>query len=153
MTPDVMLGAMDMFDKLKSWFGKSANVNPPPTQARPVPPPMPPVKEPKKLQKTAKELATEKGEPYIAIVSLDIDPNNMHQGAFELDWNDKFIMNLVRAGYQAKPTDSDAEIVDRWFQNICRHVVLETYEQEEAIRKSGIYVNTRDIGNGRSEVS
>jgi hypothetical protein len=52
-----------------------------------------------------------------------------------------------------KPEDTDAEIVDRWFQNVCRHVVLETYEQEEAMRNSGIYVRTRDVGNGRSEVS
>jgi len=43
--------------------------------------------------------------------------------------------------------------VDRWFQNVCRHVVMETWEQEEAIKKSGIYVQSRDIGNGRSEVS
>ncbi len=39
------------------------------------------------------------------------------------------------------------------FQNICRHVVMETWEQEEAMRKSGIWVKTTDIGGGRSEVS
>jgi len=106
-----------------------------------------------KAKKSAKEIATEKGEPYIAIVSLDVDQNNLHQGAFELDWNDKFISNLVRAGYQMKKDDTDSEIVDRWFQNICRHVVMETWEQEEAIKKSGVYVNTRNIGDGRTEVS
>ena len=81
------------------------------------------------------------------------DPNNLHQGAFELDWNDKFVSNLIRAGYQLKPDDTDADIVDRWFQNVCRHVVMETWEQEEAMRKSGIYVKTTDLGNGRKEVS
>jgi hypothetical protein len=106
-----------------------------------------------RAKKSAKEIATEKGEPYIAIVNLDVDQNNLHQGAFELDWNDKFIFNLVRAGYQMKKDDSDSEIVDRWFQNICRHVVMETWEQEEAIKKSGVYVNTRNMGGGRTEVS
>lgn len=106
-----------------------------------------------RVKKSPKEIATEKGEPYVAIVSLDIDQNNLHQGSFELDWNDKFISNLVRAGYQMKKDDTDAEIVDRWFQNICRHVVMETWEQEEAIKKSGIYVSTRNIGDGRTEVS
>lgn len=138
-----------MFDKIKGWFGKDANVNPPPTQARPEPPPMPP---PKK-KKTDKELATEAGEPYVAIVSMDIDPNNLHQGAFELDWNEIFIARLVKAGYMMKREDTDAEIVDRWFQNVCRHVVMETWEQEQAMRQSGIYVSTRNIGDGRSEVS
>lgn len=142
-----------MFDRLKGWFGKDAKVNAPPTQARPEPPPMPPVKEPKKPVKTEKELATEKGEPYVAVLSMDVDPNNLHQGAFELDWNDIFVARLVKAGYMMKPTDTDAEIVDRWFQNVCRHVVMETWEQEQAIRQSGIYVQSRDIGNGRSEVS
>jgi hypothetical protein len=107
----------------------------------------------KPKKKTEKELATERGEPYVTILSMDIDPNNLHQGAFELDWNDKFVSNLIRAGYQMKPDDTDADIVDRWFQNVCRHVVMETWEQEEAMRKSGIYVKTTDLGGGRSEVS
>lgn len=110
-----------------------------------------PIKRPP--QKTAKELATERGEPYVNIVSMEIDSNNLHQGAFELDWNDKFVSNLIRAGYQMKPDDTDADIVDRWFQNVCRHVVMETWEQEEAMRKSGIYVKTTDLGGGRKEVS
>lgn len=104
-------------------------------------------------KKTDKEIATEQGEPYVAIISMDINPDNLHEGAFELDWNDKFIANLIRAGYQQAPQEPENVIVDRWFQNVCRHVVMETWEQEEAIKKSGIYVQTRDIGNGRSEVS
>lgn len=105
-------------------------------------------------KKTEKELADEKGEPYIAILSMDIDPDNLHQGAFELDWNDKFVANLVRAGYQMKADDTDAEIVDRWFQNVCRHVVMETWEQEQAMNPdSNRVVQTRNIGGGRTEVS
>lgn len=104
--------------------------------------------------KSAKEIATEKGEPYVTMVRMDIDPENLHQGAFELDWNDIFVARLVKAGYMIKREDTDSEIVDRWFQNVCRHVVMETWEQEQAIRTSGAqYVNTRDIGDGRSEVS
>ena len=112
-----------------------------------------PVKE-KPPVKSAKELATEAGEPWVEIVKMDIDPANLHQGAFELDWNDIFVARLVKAGYMMKPNDTDAEIVDRWFQNICRHVVMETWEQEQAMRESGsAYVRSKDIGNGRSEVS
>ena len=116
--------------------------------------PTPEPKEPK-VKKTEKELATERGEPYVAILSMDINPDNLHEGAFELDWNDKFVANLIRAGYQGKSTDTDAEIVDRWFQNVCRNVVLETWEQEQAIHKeyNSRVVKSRDIGDGRSEVS
>ena len=103
--------------------------------------------------KNEKKLATEAGEPYVAVLRMEVDPNNLHQGAFELDWNDIFVARLVKAGYMIKREDTDAEIVDRWFQNVCRHVVMETWEQEQAMRQSGIYVKTTDIGGGRSEVS
>ena len=105
-----------------------------------------------KTKKTEKEIATEKGEPWVAILSMDVDPENLHQGAFELDWNDKFVANLVRAGYQIKPTDTDADIVDRWFNNVCRHVVMETWEQEQAINPNRGF-SSKDLGNGRREVS
>jgi hypothetical protein len=109
---------------------------------------------PKKVAKTEKEIATEKGEPYVNILSMEVDPENMQNGAFELDWNDKFVANLVRAGYQMDPKDSDADIVDRWFTAVCRNVVLETYEQYEAMNpERDRVVKTRDIGDGRSEVS
>jgi hypothetical protein len=150
MTPDAALGVLDMLDNIKKWFG-GHNTNPAPTQTRPEPPPAPPRK--RQPAKTEKELATEAGEPYVAILKMDVDPNNLHQGAFELDWNEIFVARLVKAGYMMKKDDSDSEIVDRWFQNICRHVVMETWEQEEAMRKSGIWVKTTDIGGGRSEVS
>ena len=138
-----------MFDKLKHWFGNSAPARaesiPQPSESRPAPP------KKKEPPKTPKDIATEAGEPYVAIVSMDIDSNNLHQGAFELDWNDIFVARLVKAGYMLKPTDTDADMVDRWFQNVCRHVVMETWEQEQAI-KTG-FIKERNLGDGRSEVS
>lgn len=109
-------------------------------------------KKPQQPVKSAKDLATERGEPYVEIVSMNIDPDNLHEGSFELDWNEKFIANLIRAGYMMKKEDTDAEIVDRWFQNICRHVVMETWEQEQAMNPQR-FTRKRDIGGGRTEVS
>ena len=138
-----------MFDKIKHWFGASAPAMPGPMpQPHESRPSQPKKKEP---VKTPKDIATEAGEPYVAIVSMDIDSNNLHQGAFELDWNDIFVARLVKAGYMLKPTDTDADMVDRWFQNVCRHVVMETWEQEQAI-KTG-FIKERNLGDGRSEVS
>lgn len=106
-------------------------------------------RKPRSPTKTAKELATEKGEPYISIVSIEVDPDNLGNGAFELDWNDKFVANLVRAGYTGK---TDQQIVDQWFQSVCRNVLLENYEQEQAdpdLRQS----NKRKLDTDRSEFS
>jgi hypothetical protein len=143
-----------MFDGIKKWLAQEPKVSTPMAAA-----PRKEISEPKvktrarNPEKSAKELATEAGEPYVAVLRMDVDPANLHQGAFELDWNEIFVARLVKAGYMMKKEDQDSEIVDRWFQNICRHVVMETWEQEEAMRKSGIWVKTTDIGGGRSEVS
>ncbi len=140
-----IMGMLDRFFKPK----KVDTPAPPPDTPKPIKT----VKSQPKIespQKTPKELANEKGEPYVQILSMEVDPVNLHQGSFELDWNDKFVANLLRAGYAGK-TDSD--IVDQWFQNVCRHVVMETWEQEQAIKNSGIWVQSRDLGGGRSEVS
>lgn len=111
-------------------------------------------KEAPKPKKSEKELATERDEPYVNILSMELDPEDLSQGAFELDWNDKFIANLVRAGYKMKDTDKDADLVDRWFQNVCRNVVLETWEQEQAMYpERDRVIKSRNLGDGRSEVS
>lgn len=101
--------------------------------------------------KSAKQMATDAGEPYFAVLSMDIDPDDINSGAFEFDWNDKMIADLIRHGYQMDSRDTDADIVDRWFTAVCRNVVLETAEQYEAM--STRVVKSRDVGDGRSEVS
>lgn len=118
-----------MLDKLKKVFQKK--------------------EEPKKTKKlTPKEQATKDGEPYIQVLGMEINKDNPSEGAFELDWNDKFVANLVRAGYQGK---TDADIVDNWFKTVCQNVVLETYEQEMADPDKR--TTKKDLGDGRSEIS
>lgn len=98
-----------------------------------------------------KDLATKKKEPYVAVLSVDLDPDNVGNGAFELDWNDIFVARLLKAGYQGK---DDAAIVDRWFQDICRNVIMENYEQWEANQTGeNRIIQRRDLGNGRTEAS
>lgn len=108
---------------------------------------------PKAAKKSAKDIATEKGEPYISVISVEIDPENIGNGAFELDWNDKFIANLVRAGYQQKPNEEESVIVDRWFQDVCRNVLAENYEQWEANYATGRRVDRENLGGGKSSIS
>lgn len=97
-----------------------------------------------------KAKATKRGEPWVKILSMDLDPENPGNGSFELDWNDKFVANLVRAGFQGK---TDADIVDNWFQTVCRNVAIETWQQEQADPELRRNSNRRDLGNGRTEIS
>lgn len=135
----------------------------PPSDSRPSAPPAgnpkkPRAKKPKIEQPvlTDKEKATAAGEPYVNVIRVEVDEADINNGSFELDWNDKFIINLIKAGYKIKKEDTDADIVDRWFTQVCRNVALEVYEQEQADpenRNQMRVIQTKDIGNGRTEVS
>lgn len=104
-----------------------------------------------KVGASAKAAATKAGEPYVSVVSVELDPDNVQNGAFELDWNDIFVAKLMRAGYQGK---DDAQIVDQWFQDICRNVIMENYEQWAANQTGeNRIINRRDLGDGRTEIS
>lgn len=146
---------MGLFDKL---FGKKKEELPK-DHGLPEPqktPPMPKKEKEKKL--SPKEQATLNNEPYVNVVSMDIDPQDINSGAFELDFNDKFVLNLIKAGYKIRDDDTDAQIVDRWFQTVCRNIALELYEQQQAdpdnrYRNEMRVVGRKDLGDGRSEVS
>jgi hypothetical protein len=142
-----------MLDKLKKLFQKQ----PEPQVQEPVkkePKPRSPKEE---IKLTPKELATKNGEPYVSIVRVELDPNNIGNGSFELDWNDKFIINLIKAGYKMREDDTDNIMVDRWMQTVARNIALEVYEQQQAdpdMRGMADMRNikSKDLGNGRSEV-
>ena len=95
----------------------------------------------------AKDTATARGEPYVAVLNVELDPANVGNGAFELDWNDIFLAKLIRAGYKGK---NDQQIVDQWFQEVCRNVLMENFEQFEANNPRG--VERKDLGDGRAEI-
>lgn len=147
------MGIFDKFFKKK----EESIVSPIPKQV----PVKKPVKKPRKQKikqeiiLSEKEKATVAGEPFVQILKVEIDPQNINNGSFELDWNDKFLLNLVKAGYKIKPDDTDNEIVDRWFQTVCRNIALEIYEQQQADPENRDLrvIRTRDLGDGRTEVS
>ena len=98
---------------------------------------------------SAKDEATANGQPWVEVLGIEVDETDPGQGAFELDWNDVFITKLVRAGFQGK---TDQDLVDNWFKAVCRNVVTETYEQDQADPEKRAS-RRRDLGDGRTEVS
>lgn len=129
-----------MWQAIKKWFGTEPESAPVTSERKPT-------KQKKTLSE--KEAATAAGKPYIHIVSLDLDPKDPNIGSVELDWNPLFINLLVQMGYRGH---SDEQLVDQWFQNMCRNILMETWEQELAdpTKRS---VQRRDLGGGRTEVS
>jgi len=95
-----------------------------------------------------KEIATAKKEPYIAVLDTHVNKDNIRNGFFELDWNEYFVLQLKEAGYKGT---TEEEMVDQWFQDLCRNIGAE--EGVDMERRGSGYVNVSNIGNGRAEIS
>lgn len=104
------------------------------------------IEEEKKRKEAAKTLATENKQPYFDVVSVDMDEDTGTVGAFEMDWNVHFIEMLQKNGYYGV---SDEDAVDQWFRSVCKHVVLETYENAD----EGQTIQREDLGDGRAGYS
>lgn len=98
------------------------------------------------LQKE-KEEATAKGEPWVAVLDTQINPDNIKNGFFELDWNNEFIEELLDAGYSG---ETNEEIVDGWFKTIAMQILGE--QGVDTAREMG-YINVVPIDKGKSSVS
>lgn len=85
-----------------------------------------------------KEEATEAKEPWVNVIKMGIDPENVVQGYFELDWNDEFVQYLMSQGIAG---DSDEDVVNKWFNAVCRTVLL----QEKADLDYGLQEGRDDV--------
>ena len=80
-----------------------------------------------------KNMATLEGKEYVRVVGMELDKDKPGQGFFELDFNDNFVEYLAQNGYEGLEPD---QIVDNWFSDLCKNIVLNDLEDEEGIRKS-----------------
>jgi len=100
-------------------------------------------------KKDPKEYATRKKEPWVSVLDVKVNKENVRNGFFELDWNQYFIQELIQAGYGLE-ADPEEEIVDRWFRSIVYQMLDE--EGLDTNRGSG-YINIVPIAKGKSSVS
>ena len=100
-------------------------------------------------QRDPKDYHTRKKEPWVNVIDVKVNEENVRNGFFELDWNKYFIAQLVEAGYGVE-NDPEEEIVDRWFRDIVYNMLDE--EGGDTTRAAG-HINVVPIAKGRSEVS
>ena len=94
-----------------------------------------------------KAQATKDKKPWVAVLDTQVNPDNIKNGFFELDWNNEFIEQLIDAGYQGEEPE---QIIDQWFRTIATQVLDE--EGQEPNRGMG-YINTSKAdNNGKAEV-
>jgi len=100
-------------------------------------------------KKDPKEYATRRKEPWVSVLDVKVNEDNVRNGFFELDWNKYIIAQLIEKGYGVD-NDPEGENVDRWFRDIVYNM-LEA-EGQSTDRGAG-YINVVPISKGKSEVS
>tara|TARA_B100000925_G_C21861563_1_gene410193 strand:+ start:38 stop:424 length:387 start_codon:yes stop_codon:yes gene_type:complete len=127
-------------NKVKDWFdkaiGKKKKKSPPTNeQTR------------RKTLELEKEAATKAGKPWVAVIDTQVNPKDIKNGFFELDWNNEFIEQLLDAGYSG---ETNEQIVDAWF----RTIVIQMLEEEgHSPNRDMGYINVIPIDKNKSEVS
>jgi len=100
-------------------------------------------------KKDPKAYATRRKEPWVNVLDMQVNEENIRNGFFELDWNKYFIEELIKNGYGVDQ-DPEEEIVDRWFRDIVYNMLAE--EGMDTDRGAG-YINVVPLDKGKSEVS
>ena len=100
-------------------------------------------------KKDPKAYATRKKLPWVNVLDMKVNEQNIRNGFFELDWNKYFIQELIANDYGTE-ADKDEDIVDRWFRDIVYNMLAE--EGMDTNRDSGM-INIVPLDKGKSEVS
>jgi len=98
----------------------------------------------------AKAEATKNKQPYVTVLNVEMKDNNPRNGFFELDWNEYFIKELRVNGYNG---DSEEEIVDAWFKELCGNIAKDEGVASLDTPMGAGFINTKNLGDGKSEVS
>lgn len=109
-------------------------------------------RKPRKPKETAevspKEAATQRGDPWVAVMDTHVNKDNIRNGFFELDWNEYFVLQLRSNGFQG---ETEEAVVDQWFQELCRNIGSEADINMD--RRGSGFINVNNLGNGKSEIS
>ena len=104
------------------------------------------VKKTKNSKAKSKKDTKKSEQPMVKVLNMNVNADNPRNGFFELDWNDEFVNMLTQHGYQG---NSQEEIVDRWFQTLCR--TLGNEQGIDGVASGYVQINRRD--DGKTEVS
>ena len=94
-----------------------------------------------------KAQATKDKKPWVAVLDTQVNPDDIKNGFFELDWNNEFIEQLIDAGYSGEQPE---HIVDQWFRTIATQMLEQDGQQTD--RGMGYIETSKADDNGKAEV-
>ncbi len=75
-----------------------------------------------------KRIAIVDKTPWVEVKKMEVNPDDPKAGYMELDWNDEFVAMLQEKGYSG---ESDESVVNKWFNDVCRTVLLQEMEDQD----------------------
>jgi hypothetical protein len=88
---------------------------------------------------------------------MELELNKPCSGFFEIDFNEDFVEYLANNGYEGSDNDT---IVDNWFNDLCKNIVMEGLEDDEGTTKSadtkskdGVIIQRLKTGDDTAEYS
>ena len=94
-----------------------------------------------------KAQATKDKKPWVAVLDTQVNPKDIKNGFFELDWNNEFIEQLLDVGYKG---ETNEEIIDGWFKDVARTILTE--QGHDPQREAG-HIKIVPRKDGKSEAS
>ena len=88
-----------------------------------------------------KALANVTNEPWVKVLTVDVNEENDSQGFFELDWNEQFVEMLIENGYTGT---SPEETVNSWFTDVCRGIIREESAVDDFVVDEDV-IRTSDL--------
>ena len=80
------------------------------------------------LSEEEKRDASVDKKAFVDLKKMDVNVDDPKQGYMELDWNDEFVAMLQNKGYTG---ESDESVVNKWFNDVCRTVLLQEIEDQD----------------------
>ena len=88
-----------------------------------------------------KALANVDNEPWVKVLNVDVNEENVSQGFFELDWNEQFVEMLMENGYTG---ESPEDTVNTWFTDVCRGIIREESAVDDFVVDEDV-IRTSDL--------
>ena len=88
-----------------------------------------------------KEEASKKGEPWVGVLDTKVNPDNIKNGFFELDWNNEFIEQLLDAGYTGESNEEivEQQTIDTEDLKIESEILLDQKLESKDVKILGLY--------------
>ena len=89
-------------------------------------------------------------KPWVNVISVGFNEENIQDGYFELDWNEWFIKVLEQGDFRG---NTEEDLVNNWLQTVCQNIALEDMDMDDIPVSKDKKVDVKRRDDGKTEYS